>query len=106
MTKLDEFLEHHGIKGQKWGVRRKRGSSGRVDPLANTKHLSNDELRKLVDRMRLEQQFTELSKPKAKAGSKLAKSVVKQHGNKVVSAVIGTAVGATARAIKSAFDFR
>ena len=28
---FDEFLEHYGVKGMKWGVRRKRGADGRVE---------------------------------------------------------------------------
>lgn len=27
----DDFLEHFGVKGMKWGVRRNRGSNGRVE---------------------------------------------------------------------------
>jgi len=25
MTEVDDFLEHHGVKGQKWGIRNKYG---------------------------------------------------------------------------------
>lgn len=28
MTTVEEFLEHHGVKGQKWGVRKDRGHEG------------------------------------------------------------------------------
>ena len=33
-------LYHHGIKGQKWGVRRYRDENGRLTPLGNRKRLN------------------------------------------------------------------
>lgn len=73
----DEFLEHYGIKGMKWGIRRRRGSDGLVEKSAdaqnadaarakvgkkgNTDSLSNKELQDLVTRMNLERQFSTLT---------------------------------------------
>lgn len=87
----EEFLEHYGVKGQKWGVRRKSsGKSGGTD----TSKLSNDDLRKLVDRMRLDQQYSELAK--STGGRKYAKSLLENSGRLAVGAVVTTL---TARAL-------
>lgn len=101
-----EFVRHYGVKGQKWGVRRnqtsKTSSSSKKkakkkssvnDPLAKTKNLTNDELRKVVDRMRLEQQYIELSRSQSTAtGKKVAAKILKTAGNTLVTALIGKGV--------------
>ena len=79
---VGEFLEHHGIKGMKWGIRRNGGHPGRegggeVHPVsadaqkahhvAETIHrhgtaaLSNEDLQHLVNRQRLLQQHAQLN---------------------------------------------
>jgi hypothetical protein len=79
----EEVLEHFGIKGMKWGVRRQEGSGGggrlhsphgepshdaaRAKDLSTrarkggTSTLSNAELKALTERMNLEQQYSSLS---------------------------------------------
>lgn len=49
MDTFENVLEHHGIKGMRWGVRRPRGSSGRVTGTvpASTPHHANGESQKL-----------------------------------------------------------
>lgn len=70
-----DFLEHYGIKGMKWGVRRKRGADGRVaseDSKRTTAYLNraksssvasltNNELMDLNNRLQLEQNFYRLT---------------------------------------------
>lgn len=34
---IDDFLEHHGIKGQKWGIRNKKNPSDEKKPWSNKK---------------------------------------------------------------------
>lgn len=99
---VDSILEHHGIKGQRWGVRRRRGANGELVPVttqtnrsgqitktsggqnhpthedarraltsrqvaasSGTHALSTQELRTLVNRMNLEQQYAQLSSSKS-----------------------------------------
>lgn len=59
-----DFIEHHGVKGQRWGVRRskrqlRRQAQARTGK--SVKDLSNEELQTLVTRMNLEQQYSRLS---------------------------------------------
>ena len=76
-------LEHYGVKGMKWGIRKDRSSkssgtkkkSARSEARAkkkkaaaaskaasNPKNMSNEELRKRNERMRLEQEYKRLKK--------------------------------------------
>lgn len=93
----DDFLAHYGIKGMKWGVRRKRGSDGRVkgsggrdadgrlqpgQPRAKSfdanqadklkkkriSEMTNSEIKQLSERLRIEQELKQL---KAKDSNKL-----------------------------------
>lgn len=101
MKTLDQFLEHHGIKGMKWGVRRKRGPSGRVSSdyssvskLKKKKlsELSNDELKKIKKRFDLEK---DVSTAKKSPGERFATRVIGQYGNQVIGGLTGAAAGAT-----------
>lgn len=70
---LEGVLEHYGVKGMRWGVRKRRSDEpGSPDAerakqhaatvkKSGTKALSNKELQELVTRMNLEQQFSTLS---------------------------------------------
>lgn len=71
MSDVDEFIEHYGIKGMRWGKRRtkdisvaERGSKreGRQTKEAkpNAKDLSDEQLRAAVNRMNLEKQYNTL----------------------------------------------
>ena len=98
-------LYHHGVKGMKWGVRKTpvRSSSGatrkrksntlslfkkkkttRKVSSANSspaktksiKDMSDDELRKKVERVRLEQQYQELDPKSVSRGKRITKRVM------------------------------
>lgn len=90
-------LVHHGIKGMKWGVRRTeaqlaraRGntksdektsstSTKKAEPKKRKKmpEMSDEELRRVVNRLQLEQQYRNLNPEKVSVGKKFANKVVK-----------------------------
>lgn len=101
MESLEEVLAHHGIRGMRWGIRRKRGPGGTVgsgspshpatsEDAANAKEfhdrakthgthtLSNKELQHLVNRINLEQQYSRVTSNQGKknAGKKFAKEIL------------------------------
>lgn len=94
-----DFLEHYGIQGQRWGVRRKNPSSH-----PNVSKLSNQQLGKLVKRMELNKKYDDVvTAPKPRTeGKAYAHSLLKSAGTTVVTAAIGAAVGfAVQRALKA-----
>lgn len=76
MTKeYSEFLAHHGIKGQKWGVRRFQNPDGTLKnpkgrPESSTwkskdaGYLSDEELNRRNSRLQRENQYRQLTEPK------------------------------------------
>jgi hypothetical protein len=77
-SSVNEFLEHHGVKGMKWGVRKSESSGGgggssgssedhksaiaaqRKINSSGTKALSNKELQGLIQRKNLEKQYHDM----------------------------------------------
>lgn len=55
-------LAHHGVKGMKWGVIRKRPNKAKekTNQAYDMSHLSNDELKKRIFRLRLENDYENL----------------------------------------------
>lgn len=86
---LDDFLQHYGKKGMRWGVRKKKNNSkpsndakraeyalGKLNK-GGTRALSNNELRDLNKRLQLEQQLKNLS-PKKNSKIKTGLSFTKE----------------------------
>lgn len=98
----DDILEHFGAKGMKWGTRkpgtgnpskRTKGSGAKGKPKVDTSKMSHDELQKVVNRMKLDQQYAELSAPKKTKGKKYAQSILEGSGKTAAAAVVSTVVG-------------
>lgn len=95
-------IKQHGVKGQRWGVRRSRKELESSSPDAdkakshaarvrkgNTDPLSNKELQELVTRMNLEKQFTSLSvsKPAGNKAVSFTKDLVKTIAKEQVKTI-------------------
>jgi len=102
-------LKHYGVKGMRWGVRRKRGSGGRVsqDHAESRKllkkkkmYLSNEDIKKINKRLNLEQDMGRLDPTAGGAGKRAVDKFLKQYGSAVIAAAAGAAGAATVSAIK------
>lgn len=113
-------LYHYGVLGMKWGVRKSRPSSSgsskgkkkskepspdleakskRKSDLKSRRTLSDEELKKKIERLKMEREFKELTKEDISPGEKFASEVMSSAGKKVLTAA---AAGAMAYAIKVA----
>lgn len=108
------FLEHFGIKGMKWGVRRKRQGNGRVDSsdFSNTKHLrnrrtrelSNREIQEINNRINLETNYNRLNPSRMARGRHAAMTVIAIGGT--VNAAIALSRSPAGRAVASVLSKR
>lgn len=109
-----QSLEHFGVKGMKWGVRRQRGStsshpvaedSARAARTAETikKHgvaaVSSPDLQHLVNRRQLEQRHSQLNADHVSAGKKAVQDALIQVGKQQANQVAAQLVKAGAEAI-------
>ncbi|HAG57683.1 MAG TPA: hypothetical protein DCL14_06600 [Ruminococcaceae bacterium] len=111
MTKeYGEFLAHHGIKGQKWGVRRFQNPDGTLKnpkgrPESSTwkskdaGYLSDEELNRRNSRLQRENQYRQLTEPKR---TKALKWIQRTASTILVASAIGAMKGTMAGKYKNA----
>ena len=122
----DDILEHHGVKGMKWGVRKPRPSSGarrssraseprtrKVQKTrspsykkpAKTDLLSNDELRRSNERLRLEKEYntliSEVKRQNRSKGQKFLQDTVMKVGQEILKDVVKSQIKDTIKKQKS-----
>ena len=103
VQEVDDFFEHFGVKGMRWGVRRNRNNTTTRQSLRPKKEqtdlskMSDAELRTRINRIQMERQYRELTSPK---GHK-----VQTEGQKYVKRIlIDTAMNAVAEIVKEQYN--
>ena len=106
---IDNFLEHYGVKGMRWGVRRNRkgdvtvGKTGGKRETERTvfqkapSRMTQAELETRIRRMETEKRYNELNKRDVSAGEKLAAEIITNSGRAIATTVL---TGAGLLAIK------
>lgn len=95
-TDLSNHFAHYGVKGMKWGVRRKlekKASESGYVKKSEARKMSNEDLSAAVKRMNLEKQYITLSSERTTTrGQQYMRQYEKQLGNlAVTAAATGTA---------------
>lgn len=141
---MENNLQHHGIKGQRWGVRRYQNEDGslteagkknlkkamresketgkkvavdnktgkfftygqsvkdeRKEASKNRRNLSDADLKKRIERMKLEKEMKDLTDADLSPGKKFINEVLSTSGKRVATTV---ATGATLYAIKAGLE--
>lgn len=94
MEYKDYCLAHHGVKGMKWGVRKKRREEAHEDYTrahrkTDVRTMSDKELRETNNRLQMEKQYRDLTQKSGK-GKKLVNSYIATAG--LITGVIGATV--------------
>jgi hypothetical protein len=111
MNDTETFLEHFGVRGMHWGVRRSSGGSnvpktraGRTTYQKTPHRLSDAELNKRIKRLELEKKYNDLNAAPVSAGRQYTRSLLENSGRSVASAIVGgTAAYFVQRELKRRF---
>lgn len=108
---IEEFLQHYGKKGMKWGVRKSRTRVKAGGKTTNRTHykkppvkLSDQELTKRIKRLELEKRYKDLNAPEKSSGTKYIHGLLESSGKTATGAIVGGVVTfAVQRALKKKF---
>lgn len=81
---VEEFIEHHGVKGMHWGIRTKSGPKRTSSDYRSTvphrgkrpSELTNKQLKLVNERMNLETKYSQLNPSTVKKGQTVAKAAM------------------------------
>lgn len=121
----ESYLAHHGVKGQKWGVRRYQNTDGTLTAEGKAKKarsesvkskrsdsknrgtLTNAQLKEKIERLQLEKQLRELTDKEVNSGRTYATDILKDIGKKVLTtAGAGAILYAGKAAVSGNFDMK
>lgn len=104
IDELNNFLKHYGIKGMRWGIRRRRSRSkivrSKSDDYSSSRtlikgkkmsELTNEELKKINERLELEIKFAALDPSVKSRGQRAVGKYLNQFGTVVVSKLVNHA---------------
>lgn len=102
----EDFLAHYGVRGMKWGVRKRskreeKLRAKRFKTANNRRHLSDEDLKKHIDRLQNEKKLKQLVEEDLTPGKAAAKKIMSESGQKVARTVLA---GAGLLAIKVAVE--
>ena len=103
---MRDYIYHHGIKGQKWGIRRFQNKDGSLTPAGrkrqkhnddgpihedyskshntkSVKSMSDKELRDRINRLNMERQYAQLTATEKSMGRKIVSEVLLNVGKEL-----------------------
>jgi hypothetical protein len=106
-------LQHYGILGMKWGIRRRRSSGpdtssddhkvSRSIKAKKISEMSNEELKKLTTRLQLERQLKDLSAKDVSSGQKFVADVLSAHAKITAAALLALGTKTLVTVVKERF---
>lgn len=99
-------LSHYGIPGMKWGRRRSSGSAKSPSPSKKKQSpkMSDDELRKVVTRMQLEKQYSQLKKESVTSGKNYIQKLAKAGATAAAVTTTGITLYNNSKKIRDIID--
>ena len=96
-NELELELEHHGVKGMRWGHRKRDVSSGKNGKTTKTtktqiKRMSDSEVQSRIKRLESEKKLSKLSKEDSNPTKQFIKSVMADSGKRVLTTVATNAM--------------
>lgn len=122
---MKKYIIHSGIMGMKWGVRRFQNKDGSLTPAGkaryrpkqetgpkieskypDVKNLSDDDIRRIINRIKSEQEYINLTTPKPKQSGvkKYANTFIEKFGDQLLDTVSKSAARSVgAKIVKGVF---
>lgn len=96
-------LTHHGTKGMRWGVRRFQNKDGSLTPAGKKRYsentekkvseMSDEELRRRINRIQMEQQYSKLNQKQVSAGKKFVTAILVSAATSVATSYTNKYLG-------------